>query len=63
MDEDCKNKLKEKELRDVKYFRSSLTNAKCSSSDYSYAKETYNYFNCKNIKNYTDLRVQTDDSY
>ena len=60
MDEDWKNKLKEKELRDIKYFHSSLTNTKCSSSDYSYAKETYNYFNCKNIKNYTDLCVQTD---
>ena len=60
MDEDWENKLKEKELPDIKYFHSSLTNTKCSIDDYSYAKEIYNYFNCKNIKDYNDLYVKTD---
>ena len=52
MDENWKNKLKEKELPDIKYFHSSVANTKCSSSDYSYAKETFNYFECKNAKYY-----------
>ena len=60
MDENWKNKLKKKELQDIKYFHSSLTNTKCSSSDYSYAKEIYNCFKCKNIKDYNDLYVKTD---
>ena len=60
MDEDWKNKLKEKELPDIQYFHSSLTNTKCSIDDYSYANKIYNYFNCKNIKDYNDLYVKTD---
>ena len=60
MDENWKNKLKEKELPDIKYFHNSLTNTKCSSSDYSYAKEIYNCFKCKNIRDYNDLYVKTD---
>ena len=60
MDEDWKNKLKEKELADLKYFHSRLSNTKCSIDDYSYAKEIYNYFKCKNIKDYDDLYVKTD---
>ena len=60
MDEDWKNKLKEKELADLKYFHSRLSNIKCSIDDYSYAKEIYNYFKCKNIKDYNDLYVKTD---
>ena len=60
MDEDWKNKLKEKELPDIKYFDSSLSNTKCSIDDYNYAKETYNYLECKNIKDCNDLYVKTD---
>ena len=52
MDENWKNKLKEKELPDIKYFHSSVANTKCSSSDYNYAKETFNYFEYKNAKYY-----------
>ena len=47
-------------LPDIKYFHSSLSNTKYSAEDYSYAKETYNYFKCKNIKDYNDNYVQTD---
>ena len=50
MDENWKNKIKEKELPDIKYFHSSLSNTKCSDEDYSYAKEIYKYFGCENIK-------------
>ena len=39
MDEDWENKLKQKELTDIKYFQSSLNNIKCSVDDYNYAKE------------------------
>ena len=60
MDEDWENKSKEKELPDIKYFHSILTNTKRSMDDYRYAKEIYNYFNCKNIKDYNDLYVKTD---
>ena len=52
MDENWKNKLKQKELPNIKYFHSILADTKCSSSDYSYAKETFNYFECKNAKYY-----------
>ena len=38
MDEDWENKLKQKELFDIKYFQSSLNNTKCSVDDYNYAK-------------------------
>ena len=41
MDEDWENKLKEKELPDIEYFHSSLSNTKCSTDDYKYAKEIY----------------------
>ena len=37
VDENLKNKLKGKELPDIKYFHSSLANTKCSSGNYSYA--------------------------
>ena len=60
MNENWKNKLKQKELPNIKYFHSILADAKCSSSDYSYAKETFNYFEIKNIKDYNDLYVKTD---
>ena len=60
MDEDWKNKLKEKELPDIIYFHSSLRNTKCSIDDYNYAKEIYNYFDCKNTKDCNDLYVKTD---
>ena len=36
MDGDRKNKLKGKELPDIKYFHSSLSNTKCSIDDYNY---------------------------
>ena len=36
MDGDWKNKLKGKELSDIKYFHSSLSNTKCSIDDYNY---------------------------
>ena len=52
MDENWKNKLKDKDLPDIKYFQSSVANTKCSSSDYSCAKETFNYFEYKNAKYY-----------
>ena len=60
MDGDWKNKLKGKELPDIKYFHSSLSNTKCSIDDYNYAKEIYNYFDCRDIKDYNDLYVKTD---
>ena len=60
MDEDWKNRLKEKELPDIKYFHSSSSNTKCSTDDYNYAKEIDNYFDCKNTKDYNDLYVKTD---
>ena len=47
MDEDWENKLKEKELPDIKYFHSSLN--KYSVNDYNYAKGIYNYFSCGDI--------------
>ena len=60
MDEDWENKLKQKELPDIKYFHSSLNNTKCSIDDYNYAKEIYIYFVCKEISDYNDLYVKTD---
>ena len=36
MDGDWKNKLKGKELPDIKYFHSSLSNTNCSIDDYNY---------------------------
>ena len=36
MDGGWKNKLKGKELPDIKYFHSSLSNTKCSIDDYNY---------------------------
>ena len=60
MDENWKNKLKEKELPDITYFHSSLSNIKCSNEDYSYAKETYKHFKYRNAKDYNDVYVQTD---
>ena len=58
MAEDWENKLKEKELLDIKYFYSSLNNTKCSVDDYNYAKELYKYFSCEDICNYNDLYVK-----
>ena len=60
MDEDWENKLKEKELPDIKYFHSSLKNTKCSVDDYNFAKEIHKYFSCKDIYNCNDLYVDTD---
>lgn len=34
MDKDWENKLREKELPNIKYFNSTLTNTKCSQKDY-----------------------------
>ena len=60
MHEDCKNKFKQKELPDIKYFHSSLNNIKRSFDDYNYAKEIYNYFGCEEISDYNDLYIKTD---
>ena len=60
MDEDWENKLKEKELLDIKYFHSSLNNTKCLVDDYNYAKEIYKYFSCEDICNYHNLYLKTD---
>ena len=60
MDEDWENKLKEKELPDIEYFHSSLSNTKCSNDDYNYAKEIYKLSGCKKINNYNNLYVKTD---
>ena len=46
MDEDWKNKLKEKELPNIKYFHSSLSNTECSIDDYADGNETYNCSEC-----------------
>ena len=59
MDEDWANKLKEKNLTDIKYFHSSLKNTECSDDDYNYAREIFNYFVCKEITDYNDIYVQT----
>ena len=59
MAEDWKNKLKEKELPNIKYFHSSLSNTNCSIDDYAYANETYDCFECKNVKDYLSLYVKT----
>ena len=59
MDEDWENKLKQKELPDIKYFHSCLNNTKCSVDDYNYAREIYNYFGCEEITD-NDLYVKTD---
>ena len=59
MDEDWANKLKEKNLPDIKYFHSSLKNTECSDDDYNYAREIFNYFVCKEITDYNDIYVQT----
>ena len=60
MDEDWENKLKQKELPDIKYFHSSLSNTKCSIDDYNYAKEIYIYFVCKEISDYKYFYVKTE---
>ena len=60
MDEDWENKLKEKQLPDIEYFHSSLSNTKCSNDDYNYEKEIYKLFGCKKIKDYNNLYVKTD---
>ena len=41
MDENWENKLKEKELPDIKYIHSSLNNTKCSTDDYHYAEQIF----------------------
>ena len=60
MDEDWENKLKQKELPDIKYFHSSLNNAKCSADDYNHAKEIYNYFASGEISDFKGLCLITD---
>ena len=60
MDENWENKLKEKKLRDIKHFHSILNNRECSDDDYNHARETFNYFGCKEITDYIDLYVKTD---
>ena len=60
MGEDWESKLKQTELPDIKYFHSSIDNTKCSTDDYEYAQEIYDYFKCKEISNYNDLYVKTD---
>ena len=60
IDEDWENKLKQKELPDIKYFHSSLNNAKCLADDYNHAKQTYNYFGFEEISDYNDLHLITD---
>ena len=54
MDENWEKRLKEKELPNIEYFNSSLSNTKfntkSSIEDYNYAKETYNFFGCKKKK-------------
>lgn len=60
MDKDWENKLKEKELPNIKYFNSTLTNTKCSQKDYEQAQETFKYFKCKNIEDYNNIYVQSD---
>ena len=62
VDKDWENKLEEKELPNIEYFHSSLsnTNTKCSIDDHNYAKEVYMLFGCKKIKDYNDLYVKTD---
>ena len=60
MVEDWENKLKQKELPDIKYFHSSLNNTKSSTDDYSYVKEIYNYFDCEEISDYNNWYVKTE---
>ena len=60
MNEDWENKLKEKELLDIKYFCSSLNNTKCSVDDCNYAQEIYEYFKCKEITDCSNLYAKAD---
>ena len=60
MDEEWRNKLKEKKSPDIKYFNSSLNNTKCLVHDYNYALRNYDDFNkCKEINDDNDLYVKT----
>ena len=58
MDEDCKNKFKQKELPDIKYFHSSLNNTKCLVGDSDSANEIYNYFGCEEIRDYNNYMLR-----
>ena len=58
MDEDCKNKFKQKELPDIKYFHSSLNNTKCSVGGSDSANEIYNYFGCEEIRDYNNYMLR-----
>ena len=60
MDKDRENKLKEKQLPNIKYFHSCLNNTKCSVDDHNYVTEIYNYFDFKEIEVYNDLYVKID---
>ena len=59
MDENWENKSEEKKLPNIEYFHSSLSNTNFSIDDYNYAKEIYNFFGCKKIKDYNNLYVKT----
>ena len=58
MDENRENNRKK--LPNIEYFHSSLSNTKFSIDDCNYAKEIYNFFGCKKIKDYNNLYVKTD---
>ena len=60
MNKDLENKLKEKELPNIKYFDSKLNNTECLIDGYNYSREFYHYFDCKDISDYNDLYVKTD---
>ena len=54
------NRLKEKELPDIKHFHSSLKNTKCLTNDYNYVQKICDYFDCEEIIDYNDLYIKAD---
>ena len=53
-------KLSEKKLPPRKEFKSLLTNSNINEEEYAHAKKVFSVYNCKNLKDYTELYCKTD---
>ncbi|XP_059217627.1 uncharacterized protein LOC131994766 [Stomoxys calcitrans] len=54
------DKLAETRLPPIEAFFSKLYNKKCSSEDYTHAKEVWHTFNCGTLQDYMELYLKTD---
>ena len=47
-------------LPPINFFKNDLTEEECSQEDYNYALEVYSKFNCKSLKDYSNIYLKTD---